>query len=472
VDATPVVDLALSLAHAGSAGARAAAGESGNPACGDALRVELAVVDGRVTAARHRAFGCPHAVAAAELACRLAEGLSLLEAACIGTARVDEVLEQPPHHRECVELAVDAMHAAIAKALERTHPAASPERVAVAMSGGVDSAVALLKAIEAGLRPVGVTLRLWIDPAAPDPERACCSPQSVRAARRACHTAGVPHVTLDVRDGFRRAVVDEYVSAHAGGLTPNPCIRCNGQFRFHALAAFAERIGAARLVTGHYARIQRRQGRPLIAEAVDPDKDQSYMLARVPPALLETVWFPLGDQPKTRTRDEARAAGLEAAGRPESQEVCFVGGGAHRALLERLGGAGREGPIVDESGSVLGQHGGVHRFTSGQRRGLGVSAAEPMFVLRTEPERGRVVIGPRRRLARRLIVVAPGELYADVRRVQARLRYRGDRIGATVSRNPDGFRLELDRPAFGVAPGQAAVLYDGGAVVGAGTIAG
>src|SRR5690348_1351385 len=467
-----VIAAALDGARAGSAGPQAAAGEAGNPACGDAVRIELAVAGERIVCARHRAFGCPHAVAAAALACRLVEGRTLLEAAAVGAGALETELAPRAQNRACVALAADALHAALAEALAGVRLAAAPGRAAVAMSGGVDSAVALLKTRESGLEPVGVTLRLWIDPAAPDSERACCSPQSVRAARDACHALGVPHVTLDLRDAFRAAVVDAFVAAHGAGLTPNPCMRCNGAFRFHALVAFADRIGARTLVTGHYATVQRRDGRALVGLAADPDKDQSYMLAQVPSAILERVWFPLGGQAKRETRREARAAGLAAAGRAESQEVCFVGGGDHRAFVERRGGAGPAGAIVDEGGRELGRHAGVHRFTPGQRRGLGVAADRPLYVLSTDAGSGRVVVGPRERLACRRVRVAPAELHADVTRVRAKLRYRSPAVWATVHRAADGLELELDEPAYGVAPGQAAVLYDGDAVVGAGTIAG
>src|SRR6478752_957113 len=201
-----VIEHALDLSRAGSAGPNAAHGEAGDRACGDAVRIELAVRDGVIEAARHRSFACPHATAAASLACRLAERRGLLEAATIGAAELERALRPLPHNRECVALAADALHEAIAAALEQAPLPAADGRAAVAMSGGVDSAVALLKAVEAGMRPVGVTLRLWIDPQAPDSERACCSPGSVRAARSACHALGVPHVALDLREGFRRAV--------------------------------------------------------------------------------------------------------------------------------------------------------------------------------------------------------------------------------------------------------------------------
>ena len=334
--------------------------------------------------ARHRSFACPHATAAASLACRLCEGRDLLGAATIGAGELESELRPAPHNRECVALAADALHAAIARALDRERMPERADRVAVAMSGGVDSAVALLKTLEAGLRPVGVTLRLWIDPDAPDSDRACCSPQSVRAARSACHAAGVPHVTLDLRDRFRSQVVEDFVRGHAAGTTPNPCMRCNGSFRFDALAAFADRVGASRLATGHYARIVERGGHTVLARGADPDKDQSYMLARVPEQILSRTWFPLGDQRKTETREQAHAAGLAAAGRRESQEVCFVGGGDHRRFLERHGGAGRRGEVVTADGRVIGRHDGVHRFTPGQRKGLGVGGGEALFVLEVD----------------------------------------------------------------------------------------
>jgi tRNA-uridine 2-sulfurtransferase len=466
-----VLRSALDGSRAGSAGPHAAWGEAGDRRCGDAVRIELAVAGGRVVRARHRTFACPHATAAVALACALAEGRELLAAATIGAGELEAALRPNEHNRECVALAADALHAAIARALEAEPLASDEHRVAVAMSGGVDSAVALLKAIEAGLRPVGVTLRLWIDPEAPDSERACCSPMSVRAARSACHAAGVPHVTLDLRDGFRETVVGDFVRRHAEGLTPNPCVRCNGSFRFDALARFADRAGAPLLATGHYARIVTRDGRTLLARGVDPAKDQSYMLAAVPEHILARTWFPLGTQRKSETRAQAGAANLAAARRAESQEVCFVGGGDHRRFLERQGGAGPAGEIVDEQGRVLGAHAGIHRFTPGQRRGLGVGGGAPLFVLRTDAATGHVVAAPRKALAQTTVRVRPGSLALPVRRVEAKLRYRSAPLSATVRAAGDGFDLELDEPAYGVAPGQSAVLYDGDMVVGSGVIA-
>jgi tRNA-specific 2-thiouridylase len=465
------VDLALSYARAGDAGPGAFHGAAGNPACGDAVRIGIRLDGGRIAAARHRAFACPHATAAAELACRLAEGRGVLDAARLGRRDLDERIEPPEAARACTALAVDALHAALAAAVEGARLEATAGRIVVAMSGGVDSAVALTKAIDAGMSPVGVTLRLWVDPEAPHGERACCSPEAVRAARETCHGLGVPHLAIDLRDEFRRAVVDDFVAAHAVGRTPNPCTRCNGAFRFSAIAAVADRIGADRIATGHYARIERRDGTALVARGADPAKDQSYMLATVPSEILARCWFPLGSQTKVETRAQARAAGLAAAGAVESQEVCFVGGGDHRALVERMGGAGRSGDIVDSAGHRLGTHAGLHRFTPGQRRGLGLGGGDVAYVLRTEPATGRVVVGSRAELARTSVRVSPGRMYVPARRVKAKLRYRQSAVWATVTPVAGGgFALDLDEPVEGIAPGQAAVLYDGDAVVGAGTI--
>ena len=374
-------------------------------------------------------------------------GLTLLEAAAV----------------QGEPLAVDAL----ADALGRVFRAVPDgQRVAVAMSGGVDSAVALLRA---GPKAVGVTLRLWLDPKGPDSERACCSPAAVVAARETCHGLGLPHVTLDLREEFRASVVDSFVRGYARGETPNPCIRCNGSFRFDELLAFARRAGVARLATGHYARIVEREGGLLLARAADADKDQSYMLAGLDPRHLSRLWFPLGDQGKDETRAEAARAGLAAAGRAESQEACFLAGDDYRAFLRRHGLTPEEGPVVDEQGRELGRHAGYWGFTPGQRKGLGVSTGVPLYALRTRPGSNTVVAGPREALACSG-VRARGRLYAPVRRVEAKLRYRSPSIPADVQSSPRGFGLRLDRPAYGVAKGQAAVLYDGDAVVGMGRV--
>ena len=360
-------------------------------------------------------------------------------------------------------LAADALANALAQVF---HARRARRRVAVAMSGGVDSAVALLRA---GPEAVGVTLRLWIDPHAPDSERACCSPEAVIAARETCHALGLAHVTLDLRDEFRSAVVGPFVRGYARGETPNPCIRCNGSFRFAELLDFAKRAGATRLATGHYARTVRYRGRLLLARGVDTRKDQSYMLARLDPGMLERIDFPLGTQTKAETRAEAEAAGLAAARRSESQEACFLGGGDYRDFLQRHGLADAEGPVVDETGREIGRHQGFWQFTAGQRRGIGVSAGEPLYALRTVADTNTVVVGPRRALGVETFR-ARGRLYVPVTRADVKWRYGSASVPARVIDRSGGFRVALEKPAHGVAPGQAAVLYEGDVVVGAGVI--
>jgi len=402
---------------------------------GDVALVRLAVEGDRIVDADAEGLERPLA------------GLTLLEAAAVAGET----------------LAADALANALGQVF-RAEP--DPDRVAVAMSGGVDSAVALLRA---GPGAIGVTLRLWIDPAAPDSERACCSPEAVIAARETCHVLGLPHVTLDLRDEFRRAVVAPFVRGYARGETPNPCIRCNGSFRFAELLAFAGRTGASRLATGHYARIVDHRSRRLLARARDPEKDQTYMLARLDPRFLDRIWFPLGEQTKDETRAEAARAGLAVARRTESQEACFLGGGDYRDFVSRHGVADAEGEIVDEQGRQLGRHGGFWRFTTGQRRGLGVSSAEPLYVLRTDPGANTVVVGPRESLAVETIS-ARGRLYVRVNRAEVKWRYRSPAVPAAVEETEHGFRLALEAPAYGVAAGQTAVLYDDGVVVGAGLL--
>jgi tRNA-specific 2-thiouridylase len=374
-------------------------------------------------------------------------GLTLLEAAAVGGET----------------LAADALANALGPVFRAESRAG---RTAVAMSGGVDSAVALLRALP---NAIGVTLRLWLDPAGPNAERACCSPEAVIAARETCHRLGVPHVTLDLREEFRNAIVSPFLDGYANGETPNPCIRCNGAFRFDELLAFAERAGCDRLATGHYARIVEHRGRLLLARA-DAQKDQSYMLAQLDPDLLGRIWFPLGEQDKAATRDEADRAGLAVAHRAESQEACFLAGDDYRAFLERHGVGARRGAIVDADGNELGAHNGAWGYTPGQRRGIGVVAERPLYVLDTDSRTNTVVVGPHDALGRSRIA-ARGRLYLPAGRVDAKLRYRSAPVPATVSETDDGFELELDEPVFGVARGQAAVLYEGDAVVGCGTVA-
>jgi tRNA-specific 2-thiouridylase len=362
-------------------------------------------------------------------------------------------------------LAVEALAAAIGPVFQ-AEP--TPGRVVVAMSGGVDSAVVLQRA---GRRAIGVTLRLWQDPAAWDTERACCSPAAVSAARSTCHALGLPHVTLDLREEFKHTIVDPFVDAYRAGETPNPCMRCNGAFRFDELVAFAERAGAEEVWTGHYARLVERGDMTLVARGTDERKDQSYMLAAVEPGLLPRVRFPLGGQTKEETRAEAAAARLAAASRRESQEACFLGGDDYRSFLDRQGLTRAPGAVVDVDGATVGSHDGYWHYTPGQRRGLRVNGGRPLYVLSTDASTNTVTVGERERLAVSEIE-ARGRLYLQVDVAEAKVRYRSPAVRARVKPTDAGFRLRLTEPAYGVARGQFAVLYHHDAVVGAGVITG
>jgi tRNA-specific 2-thiouridylase len=453
-------------------------GAAGGSACGGRVRITIALEGGRIAAARFAVTGCPAATAAAAWCAQRAQGAAFLDAARLSLASCLAERGIAPDHASCAAVALDGLHAALGDALAALRlPAAEPPRTAVAMSGGVDSAVALLRVRAKDGDAVGLTLRLWIDPAAPDVERACCSPEAVRRARATCHALGLPHVTIDGREPFRRAVVDPFVAGYAAGETPNPCTLCNGSYRLEALAGAAGALGARRLATGHYARLVRRGAATLVARGADPDKDQSYMLATVREPVLSWLAFPLGDARKAEVRAEARAAGLEAAAARESQDVCFLGGGDLRSFLAREGVVDGAGEIRDEQGDVVGRHAGARAFTPGQRRGLGVAAPAPLYVLRTDPAERVVVVGPRERLARREVVLRDPVLGVDLpdeAPVYAKLRARSPAVAASATPTADGrLRLRLAEAAYGVARGQTAVLYDDeGAVVGAGTIAG
>jgi tRNA-specific 2-thiouridylase len=279
-------------------------------------------------------------------------------------------------------------------------------------------------------------------------------------------------VTLDGREAFRRAVVEPFVAGYARGETPNPCTTCNGSYRLAALVDVAERLGAPQVSTGHYARLVERGGRTRVARGADDAKDQSYLLARVPADVLARLRLPLGNATKAAVRAEAASAGLAAATARESQDVCFLGGGALGEFLEREGVQLSPGSIRDEAGHELGRHAGAAAYTPGQRRGLGLSAPTPLYVLRSDARRNELVVGPRASLACTAVDLRQTRVDEGATRVHAKLRGHSPTVAATVERRPGGLRLILEEPVYGVAAGQTAVLYDdAGCVVGSGVIA-
>jgi tRNA-uridine 2-sulfurtransferase len=442
------------------------------------LEVRVRLEGSRVAEAGFDASGCAAARAAGSAVVEKVRGCGLLEAARLTPDAVSDALGGLGHERRhAAVLAADALHQALGRALRDGAGVlrASGRRTLVAMSGGVDSAAAARIALDRGDEVVAVTLELWADPRG-EATRSCCSPQAVTHARALAHGMGLPHVTLDLRDSFRARVVDDFLSEHAAGRTPNPCVRCNGHVRFDAMLALAARLGAARLATGHYARVEGDGDGALLRAGADPRKDQAYMLARLGPELLERLWFPLGDLTKPEVRRLAREADLPVADRPESQDLCFLAGVGKERFLERAG-PGQAGDIVDASGTVLGHHPGQERFTVGQRRGIGVAGGEPLYVLRKDAASGRVWVGPRRALATSRVAVRDATLHRAGARVdRVKLRYRSAPVPCRVAGEAaagvhDRLVLDLERSVDGVAPGQTACLLAGDTVLGYATIA-
>jgi len=487
-------------------------GAAGGAACGDLIRVSLAVdasdPGGRIVEAGFDAEGCGAAIAAGSAAVALLRDTSVLQAALIGPKTIaTELGGLSPAKRHAAELAADALHRALGAALRsEVQLAPARNRTLVAMSGGVDSAVAALLVARAGGEAVAVTLELWADPAN-DGERSCCSAQAVRGARAVAHELGVPHFSIDLREEFRAGVVDPWLQGYAAGETPNPCVRCNGSVRIDAMLELADRLGARELATGHYARVCGDGPAPddglapeaglapgedagvcpdgsgqLLRMAVDRHKDQSYALCGLAPASIARLRLPLGQLTKPEVRAIAREAGLAVARRADSQDLCFLAGTGRGEFLARHGRVEREsGPIVDRAGDVLGEHGGVHTVTVGQRRGLGGgrglnASGEPLFVLATDAATNTVTVGSREELLAETIGVRDVTLHREAALVDAvKVRYRGPRLpcrvyGEHVPGTHEAIEVRLQDPAERTAPGQIACLYAGEAIVGHGAI--
>jgi tRNA-uridine 2-sulfurtransferase len=466
----------------GHSPANAFTGAAGGAACGDLVRISLALdpdsSEGTIADAGFDASGCGAAQAAGSATIGLILGTPLLDAAKIGADRIAaELGGLIPSKTHAAELAADALHRALGAAARAASLANRPSRSLVAMSGGVDSAVAALLTARNGAETVGCTLELWAD-AENDGEASCCSAQAVRSARRLAHSLGMPHLSIDLRAEFRAGVVDGWLSDHAAGLTPNPCIRCNGNVRLDAMLELASGLGAETLATGHYARVEEVGGAPLLMTALDLGKDQSYVLSGLAPESLQRLRFPLGELRKTEVREIAREAGLPVASKRDSQDLCFLAGTGREAFLARHGGQTRRpGPIVSSDGERLGEHSGAHLYTVGQRRGLGLSSASPLYVLATDAPTNTVTVGPREQLLSgeiqvREIVLHRPAAEVDGVRVRAHGRRHGCRLPGSLAagRHARG-AIELLASAERTAPGQLACLYSGERVVGHGTIA-
>ena len=343
-------------------------------------------------------------------------------------------------------------------------------RVAVAMSGGVDSSVVAALAAEAGAEVVGVTLQLYDSGAAAARPGACCAGADIRDARAVADRLGIAHYVIDMEARFRAAVMDSFADSYARGQTPVPCVECNKTVKFTDLLALAQGLGAEALLTGHY--VQRIDGPdgPELHRGADPAKDQSYFLWTTTKAQLDYLRFPLGGLAKAVVRGEAQRFGLAVAAKPDSQDICFVGGGDYAAVVEKLRPElATPGDIVDLAGRAIGGHGGIHRFTVGQRRGLDIGGSpEPLYVVAIDAAANRVIAGPRAALAVAAMRVEGMNALAPLAgAVTVKVRSMAPLAAGVWS----GDNLAFDSPQFGVAPGQAAVAYCGSRLLGGATIA-
>ena len=352
------------------------------------------------------------------------------------------------------------------------------DRVVVAMSGGVDSSVAALLLRQAGWDVVGVTMKLYsLDEAElPADHQGCCTLDDVEDARSVCRRLGIPHYVLNMEREFRDQVMDYFVAEYQRGRTPHPCIACNDKIKFNHLLARADALGAQYVATGHYARIERTPKGVVLSKGVDQSKDQSYVLFGMTQQQLDRTLLPVGGYRKEDIREMALDAGLITADKPDSQDICFIPLGDYREFL-RQRTSGVPGEIIELDGTVVGTHQGIEYFTVGQRRGLGLAytPGEPRYVVRLEADSNRVVIGPETSLFAEEMWVSgvnyvSGETPYDGTSVAVKIRYKAYEAPATLHPRPTGAIVRFREPQRAVTPGQAAVFYDGEALLGGGTI--
>lgn len=469
---------ALDGSMVGKGGPNSSRGRAGSASeCGDVIEVYLDITNARAERVRYLASGCPGALASAAAAAELAEGRTLDELARLTEQDVYELLEDlPDNKRACSNLGAMAVKNAIETYVSGPALASSAidhNRVAVAMSGGVDSSVVAALLLRDGYDVIGTSMRLYDTEAV----KSCCSAKDLADAAAVAARLKVPHFTVDLRELFRQIVIEPFCREYLAGRTPNPCVDCNRYLKFTALMRLANKLGAARLATGHYARISRDDvaGRWLVKRSVDESKDQSYMFWCASQKSLSRMNTPLGDFNKTQVRELARQYALPVAAKSESQDICFVPGNDYRDFLAKQDCySPKPGPIVNTSGDIIGQHSGISNYTIGQRKGLGISGHSRMYVTSMDADSNTLVLGSSDDTAARRLIIEQVNWVAwaglrDTKAIQVVHRYHAKPLSANVSPLEENkVMVEYAEPATGVAPGQSVVFYEGDVVLGGG----
>ena len=350
------------------------------------------------------------------------------------------------------------------------------EKVVVGLSGGVDSSFAAAILKEQGYDVIGVMLKLWSVPEQEEMNR-CCSLDAMVLAKRVAAILDIPFYAIDARETFRQTVVEYFIHGYSHGITPNPCVLCNTQVRWKVLLEQADKMGAVKVATGHYARIDQTQDGFLLKRGLDLSKDQSYVLSMLPSEYISKTFLPVGDYYKKVVREKCRSWGLPTAGRPDSQDLCFLGNMDYRDFLSKYAMIQNEpGKIIDSSGKTLGEHQGLHQFTIGQRQGLRISYPYPLYVIQKDMQNNVLVVGEKSQLERRKIQVKDINWLGDPQGkelddIQIKVRYSSPAISGSVTlNNPDILEVILNEPVTQISPGQIAAIYSGEVCLGGGII--
>ncbi len=458
-------------------------GTAGNSKDGDFLKIFIKIDGDIIKRIAFKAFGCPTAIASGSMTTELAAGRSLDEAAMITSQKVEAALGGLPANKaDCSNIGAKALQSALEDFISRdnfktTRPVGE-RRVAVAMSGGVDSSTAAALLKSEGYDVIGITMRLHNETPI-ESSRACCSPLDIDDARNVAARLGFPHYSLDMRDKFESKVIKRFCDEYLLGKTPNPCMECNREIKFKELLKTARQLGAEHLATGHYVDIRHNEttGRYLVYRSVDKNKDQSYMFWSASQEVLSKLLMPLGNRTKKTTRSIAENFDLAVADKLESQEICFIPDNDYRRFLtEYAGYKPLPGPIVNLTGERLGEHHGLPFYTIGQRRGLGITHSEPLYVIEIRPDSNTLIVGSKSEFNTKTILVGevnfiPFDNLSAPMPVQVKYRYNMSPVDAAVEAISDTeVKVIFDSPQGGVAPGQSVVFYDNDMVVGGGII--